>query len=157
MRYSGIRKASKYLSQPQYHVEFQKEKKEKVRPGKYFNFLWEAKNFPKLVRTPNHRSKKVREHQVGSIPKLDQSNQTHHTNLSILMKTKCDILSMFQRHGGSFVINHPMAFQISVTGSSCERAALLFMSLTRASPPSDVFLVVHFIVLYHGSLSDTSL
>lgn len=51
------------------------EGKEKMRPTEFLNVLWEAENFPKLVQVPNHRSKKLRKHQVGCIGKINHSNK----------------------------------------------------------------------------------
>lgn len=83
---------------------------------------------------------------------ITRTNKTHHTKPIILLKTKCNLLSVFQRHGNIFAIDHPVAFRIRVADSSCKRLALLFIYLTRASPPSDLLLMLRFIVLCHDKL-----
>ena len=61
--------------------------------------------------------------------------QTKHTmpRPIMLLKTKCNILSLFKRRGNIFVIDYPMAFLTQVI-SFCKRMVLLLAYQFRVSP-----------------------
>lgn len=49
-----------------------------MRSRKYLNFLWETENYQKLVQASNQTSKELRKHKIGQIPKISETNKTHH-------------------------------------------------------------------------------